>query len=52
MARIKVTGYLDTAMMAPEDLDFSHATGLSASGYEIWSDRFGELDDRDFELER
>lgn len=32
--RIKVTGYLDTEDMIPEDVDLDHPMGVSAKFYE------------------
>lgn len=49
MARIKVTGYLDTADLSPEDIDLQ--MGLSNEGYEKMADLLG-LDETEFELER
>lgn len=34
MARIKVTGYLDTEEMASNHVDLNHPMGLSTEGYE------------------
>jgi len=48
--RIKVTGYMETGFMAPEDVDVEHDTGLSTDGYEHWMGRFPELDDLEFKL--
>jgi len=46
--RIKVTGYLDTDDMAPEDYALDHPMGLSSKGYEKYVDELG-LDDVTFE---
>lgn len=53
MARIKVTGYIDTEELEATgvELDLSHETGLTASGFDKLSAEFGQqLDDVDFEL--
>lgn len=52
MARIKVTGYLNTVDMDPEHVELTHELGLSNEGYIEYVNRFGELDDIDFQLER
>jgi hypothetical protein len=51
MARIRVTGYLETDDVDPEDVDLDHKMGLSASGYEKLSSELG-LDEVEFELEK
>jgi hypothetical protein len=50
MARIKVTGYLDTSGMEPSMVDLGHETGLSPSGYEKVTFDL-DLDDVEFVLE-
>lgn len=50
MARIKVTGYLNTEDCDPADLDLAHEMGLSSDGFEKWTGRFGVLDDVEFIL--
>lgn len=52
MARIKVTGYIDTDDLDPSEVDLSHEMGLSSEGYERYSTRPVMLDDVEFELER
>jgi len=47
MARIKVTGYMETDGMNPEFVDLSHETGLSNKGYEAMSGASGEQFDYD-----
>jgi hypothetical protein len=50
MARIKITGYLDTLNLEPQQVDEADPTGLSSDGYlEICNDL--GLEDIDFELE-
>lgn len=50
MARIKVTGYIDTAGLDPDYVDLADDTGLSEEGFiEIGNDL--GLDDAEFELE-
>lgn len=34
MARIKVTGYIDTGDLGEEEIDLDSPTGLSAQGFE------------------
>lgn len=34
MARIKITGYVDTDDLNPEDVDLEHEMGLSSEGYD------------------
>lgn len=55
MARIKVTGYLDTDEMNPDDVDLAHPMGISANAYERWSAAGGVegeyLEDLEFEKE-
>lgn len=36
MARIKVTGYIDTDDLPPEHVDLSHEMGLSNKGFEAF----------------
>ena len=52
MARIKVTGYIDTDELNPEYVDTSHASGLSNTGYDqLCKDMMNAgLDDAEFEL--
>lgn len=50
MAKIKVTGYLDTEELEPEQVDLDHPYGLSDEGYEEISNSLG-LDDVEFELQ-
>lgn len=50
MARIKVTGYLDTDDLDPEDVDLDHEMGLSNKGYEEWTQFFGTLEDVEFQI--
>jgi hypothetical protein len=50
MARIKVTGYIDTDDLAPDDVDLSHEMGLSDKGY-LGQINSLPLDDVEFELE-
>ena len=49
MARIKVTGYIDTDNLEPDLVDLAHETGLSEDGYIDVSRRL-DLDDVEFEL--
>ncbi len=51
MARIKVTGYLDTSGMDPEMVDLEHETGLSPEGFEAITGDL-DLEDVEFTLER
>lgn len=60
MARIKVTGYLDTDEMDEDHVDLNHETGLSEKGTDAASSVFyngvpyklTDLEDIEFELER
>ena len=49
MARIKVTGYIDTEDLELHQIDLSHEMGLSERGYEEVSMSL-PLDDVDFAL--
>lgn len=35
MGRLKITGYIDTDDLRPEDVDLEHDTGLSSEGFDI-----------------
>lgn len=35
MARLKITGYVDTDDLRPGDVDLDHPSGLSAEGFDI-----------------
>lgn len=51
MARIKVTGYLDTDDLDPEQVDLSHEMGLTEHGYDGKFPVFSSiLEDVEFEL--
>ena len=50
MARIKVTGYIDTDALDPADVDLLHETGLSEPGFLAMSARPMHLDDVEFLL--
>lgn len=50
MARIKVTGYIDTDNLLPEAVDLEHETGLTDKGFLTLSNNLG-LEDAEFELE-
>jgi hypothetical protein len=58
MSRIKVTGYLNTEDMEPEDLDPDHSSGLSESGYDKVTTygqvtyQIADLEDIELEVER
>ena len=53
MARIKVTGYIDTEELSMDDLDLSHPMGLSSDGYErLNAELSNYMDDVDFVLEK
>ena len=51
--RIKVTGYLETDDLDPEEVDETHETGLSEEGYLRYSSGAYplRLDDLEFEVE-
>lgn len=52
MARIKITGYLETTEVdSPALLDPGDPTGLSVAGFEHYRGVLGWLDDVDFEVE-
>lgn len=53
MALIKVTGYIDTDELSPDDVDLSDEMGLSSKGYEYMASKMAHLgiDDADFKLE-
>jgi hypothetical protein len=47
--RIKVTGYIDTFNLDPEQVDEDHEMGLSEKGFDDLSSEFGmSLDDLEF----
>jgi len=50
--RIKITGYIYVDDIEPEDLDLSHAMGVSGHGYETGLSRttLQSLDDIEYEL--
>jgi len=59
MARIKITGYIDTDELEQDEVDTSHEMGLSVEGYEAavgidggggWS--FTRMNDVEFVLEK
>ena len=53
MARIKVTGWIDTTELDEEEVDLGHKYGLSNEGYERLDGELRSLglDDVDFALE-
>jgi hypothetical protein len=51
VARIRVTGYLDTDDLDPDHVDLGHETGLSGRGDEAITSVFGDAQVRISELE-
>lgn len=56
MARIKITGYIDTDELGEEEVDLNHPSGLTSNGHDnitgpesLW--RIGGLEDIEVELE-